>query len=68
MIGDRRETERWKELMNEENEREPRVEVLMVEDQEVVKVSQTEVRRIMKRMKIPVEVWKSLREVAVVSD
>ena len=69
--------ERWKEyfedLMNEENEREPRVEEVTVVDQEVAKVSKAEMRRILNRMKsgktvgpdeIPVEVWKCLGEVA----
>ena len=59
--------------MNEENERRPRVEEVTVVDQEVAKVSEAEVRRIMKRMigkavgpdDKPVEVWKCLAEVAV---
>ena len=76
MTGDRSETGRWKEnfeeLMDEEIERERRVEEETVVDQEVVKVSQTEVRRTLKRMKngktvgpdeIPVEVWKCPGEV-----
>ena len=78
MTDDRSETGRWKEnfeeLVNEENERERRVEEVTAVDQEVAKVSQTEVRRTLKRMKrgeavgpdeIPVEVWKCLGEVAV---
>ena len=69
---------RWKEyfeeLMNEDNEREQRVEEVTVVDQEVAKISKDEVRRALKRMKsgkalgpddIPVEVWKCLGEVAV---
>ncbi|KAK2890506.1 hypothetical protein Q8A73_018806 [Channa argus] len=69
---------RWKEyfeeLMNEENERERRVEEVTVVKQEVAKISKSEVRRTLKRMKsgkavgpddIPVEVWKCLGEVAV---
>ncbi|XP_051806753.1 uncharacterized protein LOC127534762 [Acanthochromis polyacanthus] len=69
---------RWKEyfeeLMNEENERERRVEEVTVVDQEVAKISKDEVRRALKRMKsgkalgpddIPVEVWKCLGEIAV---
>ena len=69
---------RWKEnfeeLMNEENEREQRVEEVTVVEQEVAKISKSEVRRALKRMKsgkavgpddIPVEVWKCLGEVAV---
>ncbi|KAF7651214.1 hypothetical protein LDENG_00113870 [Lucifuga dentata] len=69
---------RWKEyfeeLMNEENERERRVEEVTVVNQEVAKISKDEVRRSLKRMKsgkavgpddIPVEVWKCLGEVAV---
>ncbi|XP_051800420.1 uncharacterized protein LOC127532561 [Acanthochromis polyacanthus] len=64
---------RWKEyfeeLMNEENERERRVEEVTVVDQEVAKISKDEVRRALKRMKSgkalgpddkPVEVWKCL--------
>ncbi|KAK2902094.1 hypothetical protein Q8A73_011840 [Channa argus] len=69
---------RWKEyfeeLMNEENERERRVEEVTGVEQEVAKISKSEVRRALKRMKsgkavgpddIPVEVWKCLGEVAV---
>ncbi|KAK2899938.1 hypothetical protein Q8A73_013067 [Channa argus] len=69
---------RWKEyfeeLMNEENERERRVEEVTGVEQEVAKISKSEVRRTLKRMKsgkavgpddIPVEVWKCLGEVAV---
>ena len=64
----------FEELMNEENERERTVEEVTVVDQEVAKVSQTEVRRTLKRMKsgktvspddLPVEVWKCPGEVAV---
>uniref|UniRef100_A0A3B3BTI6 ribonuclease H n=1 Tax=Oryzias melastigma TaxID=30732 RepID=A0A3B3BTI6_ORYME len=70
--------ERWKEyfeeLMNEENEREQRVEEVTVVEQEVRKISKGEVRGALKRMKsgkalgpddIPVEVWKCLGEMAV---
>ncbi|RXN38888.1 Retrovirus-related Pol poly LINE-1 [Labeo rohita] len=66
--------EYFKELMNEENEREQRVEEVTVVEQEVVNISKSEVRRALKRMKsgkavgpddIPVEVWKCLGEVAV---
>ncbi|KAF7650580.1 hypothetical protein LDENG_00123490, partial [Lucifuga dentata] len=46
---------RWKEyfeeLMNEENERERRVEEVTVVNQEVAKISKDEVRRSLKRMK-----------------
>ena len=69
---------RWKEyfeeLMNEENERERRVEDVAVVDQEIAKISKDEVRKALKRMKsgkalgpddIPVEVWKCLGEAAV---
>ena len=69
---------RWKEyfeeLMNEENERERRVDEVAVVDGEVAEISQAEVRRALKRMKsgkavgpddIPVEAWKCLGEVAV---
>ncbi|XP_061621461.1 uncharacterized protein LOC133474126 [Phyllopteryx taeniolatus] len=69
---------RWKEyfeeLMNEENDREGRVEEASVVDQEVAMISKGEVRKALKRMKngkavgpddIPVEVWKHLGEVAV---
>lgn len=69
---------RWKEyfeeLMNEENEREPREEEVTFVDQELATISKDEVRRALKRMKsgkalgpdgIPVEAWKCLGEVAV---
>ncbi|XP_062866594.1 uncharacterized protein LOC134329279, partial [Trichomycterus rosablanca] len=69
---------RWKEyfeeLMNEENERERRVEVIGTVDQEVEKINENEVWKALKRMKkgkavgpdnIPVEVWKCLGEMAV---
>ena len=69
---------RWKEyfeeLMNEENEREKRVDEVAVVDKEVAEISQAEVRRALKRMKsgkavgpddISVEAWKCLGEVAV---
>ncbi|KAK3552006.1 hypothetical protein QTP70_031600, partial [Hemibagrus guttatus] len=69
---------RWKEyfeeLMNEENEREKRVEEVNSVEQKVVKIRKDEVRKALKRMKrgkavgpdyIPVEVWKCLGEAAV---
>ncbi|KAK3559897.1 hypothetical protein QTP86_026171 [Hemibagrus guttatus] len=69
---------RWKEyfeeLMNEENEREKRVEGVNSVEQKVDKIRKDEVRKALKRMKsgkavgpddIPVEVWKCLGEVAV---
>ncbi|KAK3555192.1 hypothetical protein QTP86_010486 [Hemibagrus guttatus] len=69
---------RWKEyfeeLMNEENEREKRVEVVTSVEQKVDKIRKDEVRKALKRMKsgkavgpddIPVEVWKGLGEAAV---
>ncbi|KAK3541849.1 hypothetical protein QTP86_008058 [Hemibagrus guttatus] len=69
---------RWKEyfeeLMNEENEREKRVEGVNSVEQKVDKVRKDEVRKALKRMKsgkavgpddIPVEVWKCLAEAAV---
>ncbi|KAK3516278.1 hypothetical protein QTP70_008641 [Hemibagrus guttatus] len=69
---------RWKEyfeeLMNEENEREKRVEGVNSVEQKVDKIRKDEVRRALKRMKsgkavgpddIPVEVWKCLGEAAV---
>ncbi|KAK3558455.1 hypothetical protein QTP86_018182 [Hemibagrus guttatus] len=65
---------RWKEyfeeLMNEENEREKRVEGVNSVEQKVDKIRKDEVRKALKRMKsgkavgpddILVEVWKSLR-------
>ncbi|KAK3544187.1 hypothetical protein QTP86_008290 [Hemibagrus guttatus] len=68
---------RWKEyfeeLMNEENEREKRVEGVNSVEQKV-KIRKDEVRKALKRMKsgkavgpddIPVEVWKCLGEAAV---
>ncbi|KAK3543950.1 hypothetical protein QTP70_031858, partial [Hemibagrus guttatus] len=69
---------RWKEyfeeLMNEENEKEKRVEGVNSVEQKVDKIRKDEVRKALKRMKsgkavgpddIPVEVWKSLGEAAV---
>ncbi|MCJ8736954.1 hypothetical protein PDJAM_G00018110 [Pangasius djambal] len=69
---------RWKEyfekLMNEENEREKRVEWLTSVEQKVDKIRKDEVRKALKRMEsgkavgpddIPVEVWKCLGEAAV---
>ncbi|KAK3559717.1 hypothetical protein QTP86_017709 [Hemibagrus guttatus] len=69
---------RWKEyfeeLMNEENEREKRVEGVNSVEQKVDKIRKDEVRKALKRMKsgktvgpddIPVEVWKCLGESAV---
>ncbi|KAK3523864.1 hypothetical protein QTP70_010508 [Hemibagrus guttatus] len=69
---------RWKEyfeeLMNEENEREKRVEGVKSVEQKVDKIRKDEVRKALKRMKsgkavgpddIPVEVWKCLGEAAV---
>ncbi|KAK3543094.1 hypothetical protein QTP70_010647 [Hemibagrus guttatus] len=69
---------RWKEyfeeLMNEENEREKRVEGVNSVEQEVDKIRKDEVRRALKRMKsgkavgpddISVEVWKCLGEAGV---
>ncbi|KAK3554546.1 hypothetical protein QTP70_025399 [Hemibagrus guttatus] len=69
---------RWKEyfeeLMNEENEREKRVEGVNSVEQKLDKIRKDEVRKALKRMKsgkavgpddIPVEVWKCLGEAAV---
>ncbi|KAK3569543.1 hypothetical protein QTP86_034825 [Hemibagrus guttatus] len=69
---------RWKEyfeeLMNEENEREKRVEGVNSVEQKVDKIRKGEVRKALKRTKsgkavgpddIPVEVWKCLGEAAV---
>ncbi|KAK3522566.1 hypothetical protein QTP86_024988, partial [Hemibagrus guttatus] len=69
---------RWKEyfeeLMNEENEREKRVEGVNSVEQKVDKIRKDEVWKALKRMKsgkavgpddIPVEVWKCLGEAAV---
>ncbi|KAK3572611.1 hypothetical protein QTP86_000858 [Hemibagrus guttatus] len=69
---------RWKEyfeeLMNEENEREKRVEGVNSVEQKVDKIRKDEVRKALKRIKsgkavgpddIPVEVWKCLGEAAV---
>ncbi|KAK3546987.1 hypothetical protein QTP86_007916 [Hemibagrus guttatus] len=69
---------RWKEyfeeLMNEENEREKRVEGVNSVEQKVDKIRKDEVRKALKRMEsgkavgpdnIPVEVWKCLGEAAV---
>ncbi|KAK3562813.1 hypothetical protein QTP86_009964 [Hemibagrus guttatus] len=69
---------RWKEyfeeLMNEENEREKRVDGVSSVEQKVDKIRKDEIRKALKRMKsgkavgpddIPVEVWKCLGEAAV---
>ncbi|KAK3559121.1 hypothetical protein QTP86_005039 [Hemibagrus guttatus] len=69
---------RWKEyfeeLMNEENEREKRVEGVNSVEQKVDMIRKDEVRKALKRMKsgkavgpddIPVEVWKCLGEAGV---
>ncbi|KAK3511381.1 hypothetical protein QTP70_005306 [Hemibagrus guttatus] len=69
---------RWKEyfeeLMNEENEREKRVEGVNSVEQKEDKIRKDEVRKALKRMKsgkavgpddIPVEVWRCLGEAAV---
>ncbi|KAK3524718.1 hypothetical protein QTP86_001217 [Hemibagrus guttatus] len=69
---------RWKEyfeeLMNEENEREKRVEGVNSVEQKVDKIRKDEVRKALKRMKsgkavgpddIPVDIWKCLGEAAV---
>ncbi|KAK3572671.1 hypothetical protein QTP86_004033 [Hemibagrus guttatus] len=70
----RRCKEYFEELMNEENEREKRVEGVNSVEQKVDKVRKDEVRKALKRMKsgkavgpddIPVEVWKCLGEAAV---
>ncbi|KAK3530967.1 hypothetical protein QTP70_007276 [Hemibagrus guttatus] len=67
----RRWKEYFKELMNEENEREKRVEGVNSVEQKVDKIRKDEVRKALKRMKsgkavgpedIPVEVWKCLGE------
>ena len=70
----RRWMEYFEELMNEENERERRLEEVEIVNQEVGWISKDEVRTAMKRMKsgkavgpdgIPVEAWKCLGEMAV---
>ncbi|KAK3553330.1 hypothetical protein QTP70_000851 [Hemibagrus guttatus] len=66
--------EYFEELMNEENEREKRVEGVNSVEQKVDKIRKDEVRKALKRIKsgkavgpddIPVEVWKCLGEAAV---
>ncbi|KAK3515275.1 hypothetical protein QTP70_013499 [Hemibagrus guttatus] len=66
--------EYFEELMNEENEREKRVEGVNSVEEKVDKIRKDEVRKALKRMKsgkavdpddIPVEVWKCLGEAAV---
>ncbi|KAK3507758.1 hypothetical protein QTP70_035282 [Hemibagrus guttatus] len=68
------EMEYFEELMNEENEREKRVEGVNSVEQKVDKIRKDEVRKALKRMKsgkavgpddIRVEVWKCLGEAAV---
>ncbi|KAK3574849.1 hypothetical protein QTP86_018434, partial [Hemibagrus guttatus] len=70
----RRRKEYFEELMNEENEREKRVEGVNSVEQKVDNIRKDEVRKALKRMKsgkavgpddIPVEVWKCLGEAAV---
>ncbi|KAK3513783.1 hypothetical protein QTP70_028893 [Hemibagrus guttatus] len=70
----RRWKEHFEELMNEENEREKRVEGVNSVEQKVDKIRKDEVRKALKRIKsgkavgpddIPVEVWKCLGEAAV---
>ncbi|MCJ8736388.1 hypothetical protein PDJAM_G00257890 [Pangasius djambal] len=70
----RRWKESFEELMNEENEREKRVEGVTSVEQKVDKIRKDEVRKALKRMKsgkavgpddIPVEVWKCRGEAAV---
>ncbi|KAK3517406.1 hypothetical protein QTP70_009198 [Hemibagrus guttatus] len=70
----RRWKEYYEELMNEENEREKRVEGVNSVEQKVDKIRKDEVRTALKRMKsgkavglddIPVEVWKCLGEAAM---
>lgn len=70
----RRWMEYFEELMNEENERERRLEEVEIVNLEVGWISKDEVRTAMKRMKsgkavgpdgIPVEAWKCLGEMAV---
>ncbi|KAK3543036.1 hypothetical protein QTP70_008752 [Hemibagrus guttatus] len=72
--SERRWKEYFEELMNEENEREKRVEGVNSVEQKVDKIRKDEVRKALKRMKsgkavgpddIPVEVWKCLGEAAV---
>ncbi|KAK3507722.1 hypothetical protein QTP70_034827, partial [Hemibagrus guttatus] len=78
LTSEESEQRRWKEyfedLMNEENEREKRVEGVNSVEQKVDKIRKDEVRKALKRMKsgkavgpddIPVEVWKCLGEAAV---
>ncbi|KAK3528885.1 hypothetical protein QTP70_012078 [Hemibagrus guttatus] len=78
MLSEESVQRRWKEyfeeLMNEENEREKRVEGVNSVEQKVDKIRKDEVRKALKRMKsgkavgpddIPVEVWKCLGEAAV---
>ncbi|KAK3565948.1 hypothetical protein QTP86_023273, partial [Hemibagrus guttatus] len=73
-VQQRRWKEYFEELMNEENEREKRVEGVNSVEQKVDKIRKDEVRKALKRMKsgkavgpddIPVEVWKCLGEAAV---
>ncbi|KAK3558298.1 hypothetical protein QTP86_014684 [Hemibagrus guttatus] len=63
----------FEELMNQENEKEKRVEGVNSEEQKIDKIRKDEVRKALKRMKsgkavgpddIPVEVWKCLGEAA----
>ncbi|KAK3550288.1 hypothetical protein QTP86_023820, partial [Hemibagrus guttatus] len=74
MIGENPTIEPPSPLMNEENEREKRVEGVNSVEQKVDKIRKDDVRKALKRMKsgkavgpddIPVEVWKCLGQAAV---
>ena len=79
LTSEERVRERWKEyfeeLMNEENDRERRVEGIEIVEQDIARISKDEVRKALNRMKkgkavgpddIPVEVWKCIGEMGLV--
>ena len=78
MVNSEAVLKRWKEyfekLMNEENNREPRIEEVEVVNEEVICVSREEVKNAVRRMKkgkavgpdeLPLEIWKCMGEIEI---
>ena len=78
MVNSEAVLKRWKEyfekLMNEENNREPKIEEVEVVNEEVICVSREEVKNAVRRMKkgkavgpdeLPLEVWKCMGEIEI---
>ena len=72
MVNSEAVLKRWKKLMSEENNRNPRTEEAEVVNEEVNGVSREEVKKALRRMKkgkavgsdeLPVEVWKCMKEI-----